>query len=276
MVLWILYAKSYNEQGNRGVFLIGILPIWELTKEEIQVIIDNIRIIWSKEYFYPATQIIFMIGLLFIWIRGRHADKSLLIITSLLFVAFLSIIILFFSPLGQHDYYVIDLLILSVFIMLSAFSILKHNNVGRKIMASNAVKIIAILFLILNLNHTRGKMINRYLGWQNQRHLTEFYGYEDLENYLDSMNIDRSARFISVDDPSINITLYLMNRKGWSGYGTNMHDSASVARRIEMGANYMVFHKPLDLEKDPHWKYFMKEEVGTFENVTICKVGLPE
>jgi hypothetical protein len=217
-----------------------------------------------------------MIGLLFIWIRGKIADRALLIITTLLALAFLSIVVLFFSPLGQHDYYVIDLLILSVFIMIASLQILKQSKIGSAVLSSYIVKIIAILFLGLNLSHTRGKMINRYQGWQNHRHQTEFYGYEDIEKYLDSIGIDRTARIISVNDPSINITLYLMNRQGWSAFGTNMHDSTSVAKRINMGASYMVFHKPLDVKEDPHWNYFIREEIGKFENVSICKIVLPD
>jgi hypothetical protein len=101
------------------------------------------------------------------------------------------------------------------------------------------------------------------------------YAYLDIEPFLDSLGIDASKKVISASDGSVNISLYLMNRKGWCRYGTNMEDSAAVADRIKRGAEYLLYHKEIDFERHSHWTHFIEEELGIHENVTVCKISLP-
>ena len=276
IILWISYVKAYNSKWNSGVFLVGILPIWDLTIDEISAIVENIRHIRLEEYYYRPTQILFLIGLLSIWGFYRKVEHSLLLLTSLLSLGFLGLVLLFFAPLGQHDYYVIDLLILSVFIMLSILTLLIHSGIKNLLIDLHILKLAAIVFIILNVSHTQDRMEVRYHGWLNSRHQNEFFGYGDIEPILDSLGIDDSAKVISADDPTINITLYLMNRRGWTIYGTNLNDSATIAGLIEMGAGFLLYHKEQDFSDNPNWDFFVTEEIGKHKNVTICKLGLPE
>ncbi len=276
IILWVSYVKSYNDKWNSNIFLVGILPMWDLTIEEISSIVENIRYIWLEEYFYRPTHLLFIIGLVSIWSFYRKVDSVLLILTTLISVGFVGLVILFFAPLGQHDYYVIDLLILSVFIMLSILTLLLRPGNKFSLLDFHILKLAGIIFIILNVSHTKDKIEARYHGWLNSRHKTEFFGYSDIEPILDSLGIGDSAKVISADDPTINVTLYLMNRRGWTAYGTNMSDSATIARRIEMGAEFLLYHKEQDFANNSNWEFFVKEEIGKHKNVTICKLGLRE
>lgn len=208
IIAWISYIKYDNSMWNRGVFLVGILPVWDLSNQEISDIIENIRQLWMEQYFYRPLHVFFVMGLLSVWILYKRTDPVLLLLTSFLSVGFVAVVIFFFGALGHHDYYVIDLLILSV------------------------------VLLFLAASHTAGRIEKRYEGWHNERHLTQFYGYAEIEPYLDSLGIDVSKKVISMNGPSVNITLYLINRQGWTSYGTAMNDSTMIARRIRMGAEY--------------------------------------
>jgi hypothetical protein len=276
IVLWLLYISSYNQEHNSGVFLVGILPIWELSRDEISGIIDNIRHIWLEEYFYNPIHYLLISCLLCIWGFFKRSNRTLLILTSLIAIGFAGIVLLFFSPLGQHDYYVIDLLILSVFIMLTFFAMVLGNRSRYRIIDLSILKVLALALLILSMLHASEGQENRFTGWMNQQHTTEFYGYATIEPYLDSLGISCDSKVISMNDPSINITLYLMNRQGWSKYGTNMHDSTAIAHRIEMGAEYLLHHKEIDFASEPHWSCFIEKEVGKYENITIHKIGFPD
>jgi hypothetical protein len=273
---WISYVRYYNSRWNSGAFLVGILPIRELSKQEISDILRNIRHIWLDQYFYRPLQLIFIIGLLSVWIFHKRTDHVLVSITSFLAAGFVAVLVLFFGALGQHDYYVTDLLILSVFIMLSLFKMLRAEQSNGGILDIPLSRVLAVILLFLSVSHTAGMMEKRYQGWQNERHLTQFYGYADIEPYLDSIGIGVSKKVISMNDSSVNITLYLMNRTGWTGYGTPMDDSTMIARRIRMGAEYLLHHRPIDTLGGSYWKYFIEGEAGRHKNVIIERIGLPE
>jgi len=255
---------------------VGILPIWELTIEEISRIIDSVRHIWLEEYFYRPLHYLFIAGLLATWVFYIRSNRSVYFLTTFISIGFVGIVVFFFAPLGQHDYYVIDLLMLSVFIMLAFFTMMQKEDSQDVRINSILLRIAALVLLILSVSHTSEKMEGRYHGWHNNRHQTQFYGFAEIEPYLDSLGIDRSTKVISYDDPSINISLYLMNRQGWSGYATNMNDSTAIARRIEMGAEYVLHTGEIDTVLGSHWKHFILSKVGQFENISIKRIGFPD
>jgi hypothetical protein len=143
-------------------------------------------------------------------------------------------------------------------------------------MHSYLIKVIAVAFLVLNIIYAENRSGLRYKSGMNNRHLQEFYGYEDIEPYLDSIGIGREQKFIAAQDPTINVTLYLMNRKGWSQYGTNMKDSLVIVNKINMGARWLTLHKDMQKEEHSFWDSFIKEQVGQHKNVKIYRIGLPE
>ena len=273
--LWISYVQAYNHTWNSSVFLLGILPIWDMSGEQIIEVLDHVFIRWINGYFFWPTQIFFILALISTWIFWKKTEKSLLLLSGLMTIGFVSFIVLFFGALKNHDYYVIDLLILSVFIMLTFFTLLLRNRKRLAIIDLTIIKVIAVVLLIVNMSKTTREIQWRYSSVRNIQK-NEMYGYLDIEPFLDSLGIDASKKVISASDRTINISLYLMNRKGWCRYGTNMEDSAAVADRIKRGAEYLLYHKEIDFEKNSHWTHFIKEELGVHENVTVCKIGLPQ
>ena len=276
IVLWISYVINYNKSGNSTVFLVGILPIWDLNYSEIAKNLENIRHIWLDHYFYRPLHYYFLIGFLISVLYFKHIRKDILFLTLFISMGFIGFIVLFFNPLGQHDYYVIDLLILAIFIMLSLFSLLRNRELTISLLNIPIFRVLAILLVVLSVSHTSKHIKKRFTGWHNSRHLTEFYGYASIEPYLDSIGITRSDKVLSYNDPTINVTLYLMNRHGWTKYGTNMNDSLSIVQRINMGAEYLLYHHEIDTLKGSFWKHMVEYDVGKYKNVTISKISLPD
>jgi hypothetical protein len=276
-VTWYLYAHRYNEQGNSGVFLVGILPIWKENITKFKDIIDKIWKIGVPEYFYPRTQLLFILMLTGLVFLARKTAPLLNTIVLLLGLAFVSFILLFFGALDFHAYYVIDLLIFAVFILFTFTETVLKTRIGEAILNSYLTKALALVFLIVNINHTVGRLNDYYNGWWNQKHKTELYGYDDIEPYLDSIGITRDQKVITLNDNTINASLYLMDRKGWTGYGTNMKDSNQVAGRISMGAAWLMVHNSFPEGPEySHWKYFIKGQAGEHENIKIYRIGMPE
>jgi hypothetical protein len=273
--LWITYVQQYNSKWNAGVFLLGILPVWDMSTEQINEVLDHVFIRWINGYFFWPTQVFFIVALISTWIFWKKAERPLLLLSGLMTIGFVSFILLFFEALKNHDYYVIDLLILAIFIMLSFFTLLLRNRKRLAIIDLTFIKVIAVLFLLLNMSNTSREIKKRYSAVGNIQK-NEMYGYLDIEPYLDSLGVDASKKVISASDRTINVSLYLMNRKGWCRYGTNMEDSAAVADRIKRGAEYLLYHQEIDFQKNSHWPHFIQEELGVHENVTVAKIGLPQ
>lgn len=255
--------------------LVGIWPIWILEEEEIRNIVEAIKVIWLKDYYYPATQIMFILMFAGILLIIRKTRLLLGGITILLSLAFVSFIILWFYALGANDYYVIDLLILSVFILLTFLDSVIQYSTAQLLLNSYIIRALAVFLLTLNILHASQRMTVRYEGWLNNLYKNELSGYEDIEPYLDSHGINCDQKVISANDPTDNGSLYLMDRKGWSRYGTNMKDSLKIVQRIQQGAGWLTLSHDFEGPEYSHWKYFIKEKVGEHRNIKIYRIGLP-
>ena len=108
-----------------------------------------------------------------------------------------------------------------------------------------------------------------YWSWvSNDNYLDAFM---EIEPYLDEIGVKKDALVVSFPDPSFNISLYLMNRKGWTAYGGNMNNSRSLQQKIDRGARYILTadNSTLDVSAVQH---LIGEEIGRFRNVKIFKV----
>jgi hypothetical protein len=266
---WFIYARSYNEKYNAGNFLLGILPIWDFNPHQVNDILKTVVEQTKWAYFYRWTQLVFVIMLLFVIVNFKKTFRPLLILTVLLAIGFLGFLILFFQALG-HDYYVINMLILAPFILLTFMLTLKtsYNN----IYYSAIFRILIVAFLIHNIDFARRRINERYdpKGWQNASYTKETRVFEDISPYLRSIGINKDDRVISLSDNSINITLYLMNQKGWTNYGINA-DSNQIRAKIALGAKYLIIYNKDDY-KQKSILPFTKYKIGTFKNVEIYKL----
>lgn len=268
---WYSYAKSYNDEFNSSSFLIGILPIWEMNSEEIKTTFNTIyeHIKWN--YFRAETQLLLVILYGFVLFFFRQNKKILVYFTLICSIGLLSFCVLFFSPLKDHDYYTINLFILVPITLLSFLSLLK--NKFPKTFQSILLKIALIVFLIHNTDFARRRMLGRYSeeGWQNNYYITNLISFREIPSYLRSIGINKEDKVISLSDNSINISLYLMNQKGWTNYLIN-GDSNHIKEKIKLGAEYLMISDPETYE-EKEIAPFLNEQVGEFKNINIYRLS---
>lgn len=265
IISWYYYANYYNQLHIGGFFLVGILPIWELSYEEIKFVFIQIKEIWFWQYFREGTQITFFILLLLIYVFYKKINKFLMMLTILLPIGFVIYITLFFGALKNHDYYMINLLILMVAICLTFLYSLKkiHNN----IFCSVILRVVVIAFIIHNIDFSRRRIDQRYGSWMNKTHLEYTKAFETITPYIRSLGIERTDKVISIPDESINISLYLMDQKGWTNFGVTL-DSISITQKINAGAKYLFINDSALYDK-PFIHPFIKKKIGTYENIDI-------
>jgi hypothetical protein len=268
-LIWYMYANNYNSHHN-VYFLIGILPIWDMGRAEIQATLHAIGDHIKWDYFRKETQIVFLIMLVLAFVFYRKVNKLVLVMTIFILVGFIAYILLFFNPLKDHDYYTINLFILVPFSLLVFFFMLKNKL--NFIYTSLIFRILLIAFLIHNVDFARRRMSDRYNPdkWQNKYYTTNIQAFTEVGPYLDSLGITKADKVISLPDNSINISLYLMNRKGWTNYGMNA-DSTKIRQRINQGAKYLLISDPKAYD-EPGVKPFISNKAGRFKNIDIYKL----
>jgi len=269
-IIWYWYAYTYDRRYNSGLFLLGILPIWDIKLAQIRIILDGINNQIAWYYFRKITQIVFLFMFILVVLFYKKTDKKLFFLTILTSIGFLLTVLLFFRVLDSHDYYVIDLFILVPFITLSFLTLLK--NKFNKVYTSVLFRIILVVFLFYNVDFARRRIHDRYDpgGWQNELYVKYVGTFEEIKPYIRSLGIKENDRVWSMSDNSINISLYLMNQKGWTNYWVGT-DSNTINKIKKLGAKYLfIYNKEIYSNKDI--QPYIQHKIGEYKNVDIYKL----
>lgn len=271
-MIWYMYASNYNFRYNGGIFLIGTLPIWDVSLFQIKVILRAINDHIGWDYFRKETQIVFVLMFVFTLVFYKKSNKLYSFLTVFLVIGFLMFTLLFFQAFKDHDYYTINLFIVVPVVLLSFMLICKNrfNMVYRSLL----FRIIIIVFLIHNIDFARRRIDGRYNpnGWQNKDYIEYIQAFGEISPYMRSIGIKKEDKVLSLSDNSINISLYLMNQKGWTNYGINA-EGEKIENTIKMGAKYLlIFDK--EVNEKQAMKSFIKGKIGEYKNIDIyvlCK-----
>ncbi|MBC8486528.1 MAG: hypothetical protein H8D45_10860 [Bacteroidetes bacterium] len=143
------------------------------------------------------------------------------------------------------------------------------RNKFKVVYTSVFFRIIVIVFLIHNVDFARRRIEGRYShkGWQNKNYIDSIQPFEEITPYLRSIGIKKSDRVISLSDNSINISLYLMNQKGWTNYGISA-DSIIIKEKINLGAKYLLIYNKETYE-ERSIQPFIENKIGEFKNIDI-------
>lgn len=268
--IWYSYANHYNSIHNSGNFLIGVLPIWEMSELSIQktllAIKDHIK--WdylrAETFFFSVFTVI--IGLLFTR-NNKHLKQFLFFMMA----GVISFCILFFGALKDHDYYTVNLFVILPFIFLVGIKLINQKYPGFS--SSLLFKVILLAFLIHNLDFARRRIEGRYNP--NERKTDDFspvmIHFETIEPYLDSLGVGTNDKVISLSDESINVSLYLMNRRGWTNYNVDSLPEF-ISKFKGLGARYILCHdtKPF---MDKGFANYFREKKGEYHGVSIYSLS---
>jgi 4-amino-4-deoxy-L-arabinose transferase-like glycosyltransferase len=266
---WYMYANYYNRHHNADLLAVGILPIWDLTRDQIPEHLRGIKdqVKWS--YFHQSMYWVLLVICTFIIIFLKKANKFLLFLTVLIFIGMISYFILFFRMLFQHDYYLIDLYIFIPVVFLTIIYIFK--NYYPVFYRSLILRTFFIILLILNANFTKARINERYSIMKNDNYLLNIQRFEKITPYLRSIGIGADDKVLCLPDPSPVITLYFMNQKGWTDYGVGM-DSARIQEKIRQGAEYLFVYVD-SIYNNPNLKPYITNKIGDYNGIGIFSLS---
>jgi hypothetical protein len=208
---WYYYANWLSIKHGSAAFLLDWRPVMDFN--QMTDIIAEIKKTWFKQYYSKYFYYFLVFTIAIITLMRKHCDKRLLKITLLLWTGNIIFFILMLQQFPNHDYYIIALLPVILFQILTFFSVI--NSIFEK--TPNIRKAMFLIIFILSIHgiiFCKKTIHDRYRqnSWMVSNPV--FNNYFNITPYVRSLGIKYDDLVISANDPSFNISLYLMDCKG--------------------------------------------------------------
>ena len=264
---WYIYASWYSTQ----TLIQHFFSVISSTPQDEQISFGQIlRFVFAKiqeDFFILSINhfwILFLsLGILFG--LGKN-PKIFRICFSLLLAGILLYLYLFRNNINGHDYYFTPLFLLLIPVYLYAAHLMESYAKDKKI----KLYLQGFIVFILLLNIQNAKMEMQYCYYGNQFHYQEketFYK-EEFRNYLLEKGVKKDSKIISYPDPSMNNTLYLMRRRGWSSLGIARMDADFVTQLKTEGAEFLILNDTT-YRQDSLLIPALGNRIGSFEGIDI-------
>lgn len=250
ILAWYRYALYYNAYDSNHVFLLTVLPIWEMGEEQL---IYNLKKLFNDLFpvFLNRPMFFLFIGLvIYVASKFKKIDAYLRLAFLSSGLYFIFYILFFFQVFTVHDYYLTNLMIFPA-ITLICFAQLMHQSGALKesmafvrafvivVMAFNALYSAAIYRLRMIeddkmtywypfISDDDAKLA-KYLFWAYGNGIGRI---EDIKPVLRAHGIKREDKVLSIPDMSFDISLYFMDQKGYTIAREHLINDTTVADRF--------------------------------------------
>jgi len=248
-VAWYLFAIEYNETHATNYFRTTSWAIWHMEMPQIKYTFNRIFLFWSSHYFHLSIHILTIALLGWIIFTPKRHSKFIYLLSILSVIGTLLYILIWYYALADHDYYVINLVIVPIIAMVAGGIYLNKNR--NYILRMWYFKTAVIALVVFNLSHAKQNLIERYEPTSKYMiHFNPvFYDVEGVRGFLKENNIERTDRVISIPDGSPNSTLYYLNLQGWTELYNYPYDTKKVKTFAGFGAKYLIISDPKYLDK---------------------------
>jgi hypothetical protein len=262
VVVWYKYAVAYNKGAN-SVFLLTVLPIWEMTESAI---LNNLQVLFNVMFpifFTKPIFFLFIVAVIFVYSNFNKLGvffRYCMFFSTLFFIFYL---LFFFQVFNAHDYYLNNLMIFPVITFFCAGVII--FNTEFKVNYIGFFKAITVILVIFNSFYSAAVFRSRTIENDSLCEWYPFLSIEDkgLSNYLfwrynstlkpleiitpdlRKAGIKREDLTLSIPDDSFDVSLYLMDQKGFTlSRNRFISDSTVILDFISKKVKYIVLSDP--------------------------------
>jgi hypothetical protein len=274
IIAWLVYAARYNSIHNTTHFSTTIFPIWHMDAEGIRGVLARMQEIWLPSYFNRFTLLLCGLLALSIPLNYRHIHPLLSGLTLLLLPVIILYVLFQFWTFRDHDYYLINLYILVVLVIISAAEGLLTRF--PRVMKYYGIKILFALFLLMNIHYARGKYSERYSGWMNEN--SSFVVFREIKDKLPEFGVHPEDTVICLPGTS-QLALYLVDMKGWTAYVDARYnraepiyynrDSSGIEQSIRRGAKYLLIMGMDEIYRNPWLSDFTHDLAGKYGEIMV-------
>lgn len=279
ILAWYVYADGYNDLHNGRYTFNSVWPLWDMTEEEIDRAWTFGKRILVFQVFDTSVWLALLLAFTVLAVNVRSVPWPVTVLNLTLLIGVVIYTILWFHALEGHDYYFINPMIALLVLWVSFLWWLRTHRMD--LFRAQWIKVLFLVLLCYNGAYAANNMRMRYTvfeGVDPDRVLPTYHEHElplwsaddyyhlrsalDMGPALDSLGVAKDALVIYLDDQSINGSLYLMGRKGWTNYGNDWSDPATFNTLISRGARYLIFSDP-KWWNDPVVEPLLRERIGT-------------
>jgi len=290
IIAWYRFALSYNDNNSNNIFLLTVLPVWEMDEDQL---IYNLKFLFNNHFpvFLNKPMFFFFITLV-IFVSAKFRELNSFLKYSFVFATlfFISYLVFFFQVFSVHDYYLNNLMIFPVITFLCFAHIISKTNFVLNNIAF--VRLFIICVVLFNALHAAAvyrlrtveddklvywfpfisedeSKLAKYLFWDYSHSIKRIEGFTPE---LRKHGIKRNDLILSIPDQSFDISLYFMDQKGFPISRDHFMNDTTVAERfLKRKVKYLVM-SDTTLKKEIAFKriagrfetLFTKDEVEVF------------
>ncbi len=266
---WYFFVSMYHNKYGGNISAVEIRPIWRLSADVIQVTWQRIWREWIWTYFHPSVLMLAAVVMIVSLFFMKRLNRFLITFQVLAILGSTVFFFLFFRSLKNHDYYLINLFYLVIFALAFGVKLLLSSSLPK--WAHTALKVVFMVFLFFLVTQTKVE-IDKKLRVYNKWHVRWFHGLENIEPELRKVGIQQTDKVISIPDPSINISLNMMNQPGYTDFlRMSLPLDERIDYQISKGAKYLILGDSLLYQKDKraYVEKYMKKKILTHENIVV-------
>lgn len=289
--LWYSYARHYNQVHPNDFFLVGITPIWEEHSYKMDIVASSLFHEILPQLMHPLVLVVLLLGFITYLIgniKNFFTENSLRII-SLLFI-FSLFITLFYQVFDVHDYYLLNMLGI---VMISVGLGIKLLIDGVPSIKNNNYFIIGTILLYLPLAYFAAVKTRTRLNGGNdwgykpvvfstaKHDLLKWVTYDDRQRYaiiedknnnFENYGISKTDTILCLGDYTINRSLYLLNRIGYTDVNFLVPDVGNfITEKKKTGLKYLFILKP-EIKNDPNLKPFLNNKIFENKSTSVYKL----
>lgn len=257
---WYEYAAYLSETYRSNVFLMKSMRPESIGA--VKNVLRHVNEIWVPFYFSKPVYILLGLVLLFVIWNLRKLDQKLGLILAGSFLGVFSFVYLMLIQFGNHDYYIITLTPLLFFLLLTAFEVYEKKFLTRKRQLLVVSVLLALTVQMTWFDRKHQQFRSNENCWLYD--WSRFKDYLAAENYVVSLGLSRVEKTISIFDDSPNITLYLLNLKGWSIF--HQWDDEPIREALNHYPKYLVISDSLQLRR-PVFTEKPPKKIGQFNSI---------
>lgn len=273
---WYWYSKVYTQLHGGQISPVATRSILSVTPERATEIWYQLSTRFKKGYFHSPlflyfSAALFVFNLIFI----KQFNRILNVLVILTFIQSVLFILLFYYSIGRCDYYQISNLSFITVLYLNFLFYLRSRH--QKILKSVYFKLIVGIIAILLIHDCKKEMDVRYNGWFYNNSYNLFVSkYGDIEPYLRQLGIKRNDKVYVTPDPSIDISLYLMDQKGYTDFGIpGSSKKQKIENIIPKGLKYIIIGDK-EIYQQEDLSLYLNNKIGEFKSVDIYKIDTNE
>jgi hypothetical protein len=271
-IVWVLWSKAVNFDAGSLYFLTSVRPLWGA--EEIGSVWQSFREDVLPEWYHLYVRVSMFAALVAVFCLKRNntsepdslqlprTERNGVCLTQLILLMVLGLsvyFVLWFENLDVHDYYLIEFQLLTPLVIWWLMDRLSHIRLQkpRFHLVIWGVLIATLSFQLLE-SHLRTRMkyvaptglLSELILTQRDRDIWSWFHWDqenrfakfgELQKQMRAYGIRREDRIVSVPDPSPNITLALLDQKGFTDlYDDNMKGDERIRFYVDKGASYLV------------------------------------